>query len=352
MHVHSERLGSERLKEASGITLAGGISNAILAAGKIAVGFIFGYLPLTASGFHSLSDIVSDAVTWFTLMLGSRDADCRFHYGYRKVETLMSLVAAIFLVFVSVELITDSFYGHKHGHGHTISAPIHDHPNTPVVDKHHQEEGGAEDVALEEAGVERHERKHHYSLSVLILVAIVAMISIMVKEALFQLTHRKGIALNSPMLIAKAWHHRADCVSSIAVLTSVFITFFFPEFKLVDQITTIIIAGLILHSGWVVGVTAVKELIDYAPSLKTTALIEEITDNMAEISFTHGVRVRTMGGALCIELIAETDPDCTVAQGYAIAGKIKEEVTTKIPNVIDVTTIITPKGEYLRSFMG
>ena len=177
-------------------------------------------------------------------------------------------------------------------------------------------------------------------------------ISVIAKEILFRVTRRKGIRLNSPMLIAKAWHHRADSISALAVLLSIFISSYFPAFALINEVTTVVIAGLILHSAWEVGSNAVKELIDFAPSLETIALIEEMAEEVAGVTFTHNIRIRSMGGALYVELTAETDPELTVAEGYAVVKQIRKKIMDKVPNVIDVTTQLTPKGEYLRQFLG
>ncbi len=325
----------ERLREATAILLAGGLTNAVLGVGKILVGTFTGYLPMTASGVHSLSDIASDVVAWVAVLLGAQSGkgeDLRFHYGRRRIETLLALFAAFLIAYVSVELIMDAVGYHRHGHG----------ASTEIV-----EEPGAEDPAddhdhHDEEGVE------HFSL----LIGGAILVSVIAKETLFRVTRRKGIRLNSPMLVAKAWHHRADSVSSLAVLVSLLISTFFPALELVDQITTVIIASLILHSAWEVGSNAVKELIDLAPSLETIALVEEMAEQVEEVTFTHDIRIRSMGGALYVELTAETDPDLTVAQGYAVVKRIRERIMEEVPDVIGVSTQLAPRGEYIRQFLG
>ncbi len=182
--------------------------------------------------------------------------DVRFHYGRRRVETLLAFFAAFLLAFVSVELAMDAFGYHDHGHGmptaiveeaetHGIEDHVHDHDH----DQEHPEDG--------EGGLGH----------LFFLVSGVIVTSVIAKEILFRVTRGKGIRLNSPMLIAKAWHHRADSISALAVLLSIFISSYFPAFALINPVTTVVIAGLILHSAWEVGRNAVKELIDFAPSL-------------------------------------------------------------------------------------
>ena len=337
MHAHAESNEKERLQEATTIIAAGGVTNGILGIVKVVLGGITGYLPLTAAGVHSLSDIVSDVIAWIAVRMGSQSEkqgeDVRFHYGRRRIETLLALFAAFLLAYVSVELIMGAF-GYHHDHGHGMPTAIVEEAET------HGAEGHADHDHGEEIG------------HLLFLVSGVILVSVLAKEILFRATRRKGIRLNSPMLIAKAWHHRADAISALAVLLSIFISSYFPALSLINPITTVIIACLILHSAWEVGSNAVKELIDFAPSLETIALIEEMAEEVEGVTFTHHIRIRSMGGALYVELTAETDPDLTVAEGYAVIKQIREKIIDKVPNVIDVTTQLTPKGEYLRQFLG
>ena len=341
MHVHVESNEKERLQEATTIIAAGGVTNGILGIVKVALGGITGYLPLTASGVHSLSDIVSDVVAWIAVRMGAQSeqqgGDVRFHYGRRRIETLLALFAAFLLAYVSVELIMGAFGYHDHGHG--MSPAIVEEAETRGIEGH-----------------DDHEHDHEHGEEglghLLLLVGGVILISVIAKEVLFRVTRRKGIRLNSPMLIAKAWHHRADSISALAVLLSIFISSYFPTLSLINPITTVIIAGLILHSAWEVGSNAVKELIDFSPSLETMALIEEMAEEVEGVTFTHNIRIRSMGGALYVELTAETDPALTVAEGYAVIKQIRDKIMDKVPNVIDVTTQLTPKGEYIRQFLG
>ena len=326
--MHVEPRERERLREATAVILAGGLTNAVLGTGKILVGSVTGYLPMTASGVHSLSDIASDVVAWVAVLLGAQSEkgrDLRFHYGRRRIETLLSLFAAFLIAYVSVELIMDALGYHDHGHGATTAI-------VEVPGEHDGHEGEEE----------------HFSL----LIGVAIIVSVAAKETLFHVTRRKGIRLSSPMLVAKAWHHRADSVSSLAVLVSLLISTFFPALELVDQITTVIIASLILHSAWEVGSHAVKELIDFAPSLETIALVEEMAEQVEEVTFTHDIRIRSMGGALYVELTAETAPDLTVADGYSVTKRIRERIMEKVPDVIGVTTQLAPRGEYVRQFLG
>ncbi len=297
-----QRQNQERLKKASRITIAGAATNAVLAIVKIVVGCYSGYLALIADGFHSFSDLVSDFIALITLKISAREADVHMHYGYRRVETLGALFFSLLLAAIGIGLIVDAF-----------GAP-----------------------------------EHTFTTGFYFEVGLVAALAVAAKEVLFQLTRRLGIKLSSPMLVANAWHHRSAAISSVLVLISVVIHEIFPIFPYVDTITTVIIAGLILHASWEEGVQAVKELIDFSPSLETVALVEEMAERVPEVTFTHNLRIRTLGGALYVELCAETDPGLTIEKGHEVAEKIRKEITQNIPNVIEVMVHITPKGEYLR----
>ena len=85
MHADAEPNEKQRLQEATAIIAAGGVTNGILGVVKIVLGGVTGYLPLTASGVHSLSDIVSDVIAWVAVRMGAQSeqqgGDVRFHYG-------------------------------------------------------------------------------------------------------------------------------------------------------------------------------------------------------------------------------------------------------------------------------
>jgi cation diffusion facilitator family transporter len=292
----------ERLKKATGITLASIAANVALALLKIAVGLYSLNRALVADGIHSASDLVSDFITLITVRIGAREADVRMHYGYRRVETVGALFVSLLLVAAGGGLIVNVFH-----------AP--------------------EQVTLE--GLQ-------------LLVALVAALSVAIKEILFQVTRRLGIKLSNQVLIANAWHHRSDAVSSVAVLLSVVIYVMYPEFVFIDAIATVIIAGLIFHAAWEIGADALKELIDFSPSLEIVALVEEMAERVPEVTFIHNLRIRTMGGALYVELYAETDPNYTIEKGHEIAEKIRKEINQNVPNVIEVMVHISPKGDYLR----
>ena len=236
-----------------------------------------------------------------------QEEDVRFHYGRRRIETLLALFAAFLLAFVSVELIMGAFGHHDHGHG--MSPAMVEEAETHGTEDHdHDDHDDHEEYATEDGTL------GHW----LFPISAVILISLIAKEILFRATRSKGIRLNSPMLIAKAWHHRADSISALAVLLSIFISSYFPALALINPVTTVVIAGLILHSAWEVGSNAVKELIDFSPSARDGSPNRRDgrrgTRGDIYPQYSHPVH----GGALYVELTAETDPDFTVAEGYAV----------------------------------
>ena len=114
---------------------------------------------------------------------------------------------------------------------------------------------------------------------------------------------------------------------------------------MIDQITTVVIASLILNSAWEVGSKAVEALIDFAPSLETTALVEETAEEVKGVPFTRDIRIRSVGGALYVGLAAEAGSDFAIAEGYAVVRQIREKKLDQVPDVIDVSTLPTPEGE-------
>lgn len=285
------------------VILTSGLVDSSLALVKIAVGVFTGYLPLMASGFHSLSDLILDVSAWVTMHMSRRGADERFHYGHRRAGTVVALLAAVFLVFVGLQLVVEVF--------------THNYGNAPVQ-----------------------------GLVVPLLIGVVATMSMPVKEFLFRTVRRSGAGLNSPFLINNAWHHRVDMFSSLIVLVSLVFVYIRPETPYIEQVATMLIVGLILHTSWEVGSSAIKELIDFRPSLEIQRMIDALIEDFEEITFIQSTRIRTMGGALYVELIVETEPALTVDDLYDVIQQVRERIMGNVPNVIDIIIMTMPKGEY------
>ena len=168
-----------REKEIRNVTLWGAIVNLVLTAGKIAAGSLGHSAAMVADGIHSLSDMLTDIVVVVFTHISAKGKDRKHSFGHGKFETLATLIVGVVLVAVGVEMMIKG--------GQSIIAAIN----------------GA---TIPEPGY---------------IALIAAAVSIAAKEILYHVTAKVGKQTNSPVVIANAWHHRSDALSSIGALIGI-----------------------------------------------------------------------------------------------------------------------------------
>ena len=196
-------LDSKQSSLPKSITILGFIANLLLAIGKGFVGYIAQSSALIADAGHSLSDLFSDLITSWSLHFSQQPRDENHPYGHGRFETVGSFIIALMLIATGIGVVWHTFQ----------------RVESPLIPG---------ELALWAAGI-----------------------SIVIKELLYQLTHRIGKKQNSRILIANAWHHRSDAVSSIAALIG--ITGATLGFPMLDPIAGFLVAGLIIKSGVDIG---------------------------------------------------------------------------------------------------
>ena len=163
----------ERGKELTRVTLVGSIGNLLLLSFKFVAGIVGHSAAMVADAAHSLSDFVTDIVVLVFIRIGSRPQAASHDYGHGKFETLATLFVALGLVATALSIIISGVLQFiRWLQGETLQMPG-------------------------------------------MLALWAALLSIVIKEILFRYTLRVGKKNNSPAVIANAWHHRSDALSSI-----------------------------------------------------------------------------------------------------------------------------------------
>jgi hypothetical protein len=177
-------------KEADRITWIGVIINSLLSVGKLAVGMAQNSSVLIADAGHSLSDLISDFITLWSVNVARLPPDDDHPYGHYKFEAIGSL-------FLSLTLIMTG-----------VSVGLHSQKQLLSILKASNTMASSTEALAAVAAPGP-------------LALVVAGISIVSKEWLFRVTKAVGDKLNSPVVIANAWHHRSDAYSSILALLSI-----------------------------------------------------------------------------------------------------------------------------------
>lgn len=283
------------------VTWIGFWVNAGLMALKLFVGYAGHSDALVADGYHSLSDFATDFVVLIFVGMAYKKADESHPYGHGKFETFGALLIAVALVFVALFICWEGISTLID----TLSGKVIDRPD--------------------------------------IFTIIVALVSILGKELLFRYTFRTGKRVNSSSLIANAWHHRSDAISSVATLIGVSLAYFLgPHWRIADPIAAILVSILILVSAVQVASPAISELLDTGLPEKDLRRIAETINNVKGVLGYHNIRSHRNGQITVVECHIKVQPDISVIEGHEIATNVEKAISALYDGKVICTVHIEP----------
>jgi len=284
------------IREARQITVVGMVVNVILSAAKFALGILGHSQAVVADAVHSLSDMVTDLLVFFGLKFWSKPADEEHPYGHQRIETIVTMVISMLLALVAFEI------GWK---------------------------------AIERLGKAS-------ETPPLAFAVLGPLVSIIAKELLFRKTRSVGKRIHSSALIANAWHHRSDALSSIPALVTVGIAAMGPRWAFLDSLGAVLVAGLIVKVAWEIASPALSELAERGADDKELHEISRLAESVAGVHSIHRLRSRRLGAGWFVDLHVMVDGDLSVREGHDIATSIQHLLLRKGPDVVDVTVHVEP----------
>lgn len=278
------------------VTIWGLILNIVLTILKILIGYFAGSSSVVADGVHSLSDCSTDVAVIVGVKYWDKAPDSDHPYGHRRIEAMTSVFIGIVLAVVGVLLIYNA-----------------------AVKLHSQQFTVPEWSAL-----------------------IIAILSIVSKEILYRWTLKKSEELKSTALRANAWHHRSDAVSSIPVAIAIGFTKYDTSWAMLDPIASIAVSFFILNAAYTIVWPSLLELSDSGANEQKIKDIEKLVSSVDGVLSIHALRTRYQGNGLYVDLHIQVNPDITVREGHAIAGKVKHLLLNEGPEIMDVLVHIEP----------
>ena len=279
---------SKRQKQIYQATLSGSFANAFLVVLKYIAGFMGNSTAMIADATHSLSDFATDIVVILFIRLSGRPKDSDHAYGHGKFETLATAIIGFVLILVGAGIFWES------------ANKIYDYSNGIPIKQ-------PEMLAL-----------------------YAALISIVVKELLFWYTRHIGKTVKSDLVIANAWHHRSDALSSIGTTIGIGGAIVFGEkWAILDPIAAIIVSFFILK-------VAIKLMTPSMNDLLEKSLPADIRDQILKtvaetpgVSDPHNLRTRRIGTDFAIEVHVRVEPMMTVKEAHYINTEIENKLRRK-----------------------
>ena len=271
------------------ITLAGALVNALLAAFKLVAGIAGRSAALVADAAHSLSDLATDAAVVLFVRVSSRPPDEDHDFGHGKFETFATFLISLALFGVAAGIFRDGVVRALRALRDPASIP---RPAT---------------VAL-----------------------VAAAVSVAVKEILYRITRREGERLNAPAVVANAWHHRSDALSSIGTLVGVGGAMALgPAAVVLDPVAAIAVSVLVAVSAWELAAPAVGELLEKSLPAATEAELMRLVAEDPAVRDPHNLRTRRIGAGIAVEVHVRVDPDLSVRESHAIAQGIEDRIRAR-----------------------
>ncbi len=278
------------------VTLVGALVNVLLILFKFMAG-VFGHSQaLIADAVHSVSDLFTDAVVLFGIKVGRKAPDEKHQFGHARIETLASAVVGLALIATALYLGIKAFLN--------IYSNTESHPTV---------------LALIGAGV-----------------------SIALKEALYHYTIHTGRRIKSQLVLANAWHHRSDALSSVAVLLGVAGTLINPSLHMLDSFAALLVSFFIVKVGLDIIGKSLREFTDTAPQPEILNKISVCTRSVEGVLDMHDLRVRTSGGLYQMETHIVVDGQLTVTEGHRIAKVVESCLSEEIEDLDQVIVHVDP----------
>lgn len=276
----------EKAGEARRITLIGLVINIFLTAGKYLAGIFGSSSAMIADATHSLSDLLTDFVVYFGLFAAEKPADTCHPYGHGKIEAVLSAVCGVSLLIAAGGLF---FSG-----------------GVKIIDVLFTES------VMPAPGIS---------------ALIAAGVSVALKEWLYRYTVAGGRRLGSSALIAKAWDHRSDALSSVGTLAGIGGAFFGGErWHVLDPLAALVVSVFIVMAAIPVLRDSLDELIERALPDELEEELRSVILSVAGVRSFHKLKTRRIGRSIAVDVHIQMDGSLSLGEAHDISKRVEEGV--------------------------
>ncbi|MBP5340559.1 MAG: cation transporter [Prevotella sp.] len=299
-----EESAKHRNRQIYNVTLLGGAVNVVLLLCKFAAGIIGQSAAMIADAVHSLSDFLTDIIVVLFVRISGKPKDKSHDYGHGKYETLaMTLIGASLLV---------------------VAAGILYSGATKIV-------AWADGEQLHVPGK---------------LALWAALLSVVLKEAVFRYSMLKARQLNSQAVEANAWHHRSDALSSIGTAVGIGGAIFLGErWAVLDPVASIIVGIFIAKVSIDLLRNGIGDLMEKSLPDAVEDEILGLVASVPEVTVPHALRTRRIGNHYAIELHIVMDGDISLRHAHDKASEVEELLRRHYGNETHVAVHVEPKDE-------
>jgi cation diffusion facilitator family transporter len=290
-----------REKEIYKVTLVGSAGNVALLTFKFIAGVLGHSSAMIADAVHSLSDFITDIIVLAFVHVSAKPQDVGHDYGHGKYETFATFIIGLALMAAATGIIVSGI--------------------AKLVDW-----AGGEQLAAPGW-----------------LALAAAIISILVKELLYQYTVRRGKKLDSQAVIANAWHHRSDALSSIGTMVGIGGAIILGNrWTVLDPLASVLVGAMLVKVAIDLLRTSVGELTEHSLSGEIEQEIEEIICSFPDVTEPHNLRTRRIGNRFAIEAHVRMDGNASLTAAHDRATAIEQRIRERFGPQTHVTIHMEP----------
>ena len=293
----------ERNKEIYKVTLVGGAVNVVLLIFKFVAGILGHSAAMVADAVHSLSDFVTDVIVLVFVRISSKPKDKSHDYGHGKYETLAMTIIGVALLAAAIGII--------YGGAVKIADWL----------------GGQQ---LEAPGM---------------LALWAALLSIVLKEAVYRYSMVKARQLNSQAVEANAWHHRSDALSSVGTAIGIGGAIFLGQrWTVLDPVASVIVGAFIVNVAVELLRRGIGDLLEQSLPDEIESEILQLAATVEGIAEPHDLRTRRIGNHYAIELHILVDGDIPLRVAHDRASEVEELLKSHYGEDTHVVVHVEPTG--------
>lgn len=279
---------TSREKEIYKVTLCGGAVNLLLLVFKFVAGVTAHSSAMIADAVHSLSDFVTDIVVIAFVRISGKPQDEDHEYGHGKYETFATALIGAALLIVGIGIFADSASG--------------------IV-------GFMRGERLEAPGM---------------LAFVAALVSVLSKEAVYRYTVIQGRRLNSKAVIANAWHHRSDALSSVGTMAGIGGAIFLGDtWRVLDPLAALVVSLFVIRVAWQLVKPSIDELLEKSLPKEMEDSITAVILSFKGVRSPHHLRTRYIGNTIAIEVHIRLDGSMTLNEAHDITKRIEAALKEK-----------------------
>lgn len=298
--MNNTAIEENNVKTATRVSLVSITANTVLAAGKAAAGIFANSPAMVSDGVHSASDVFSSIIVIIGVRLSAKKSDRLHPYGHERFECVAAIVLAIVLV------VTGCFIG----------AEAISRLSSGDLDK------------LPEPGI---------------AAEIAAIISIAVKEGMFWYTRYYARKIDSGAVMADAWHHRSDALSSVGALIG--IAGARNGLPWLEPAASLLICLFILKAAFDIFRDAVDKMVDKSCDSETENAIRSCVLQQDDVLGIDMLKTRVFGSRIYVDIEICADGSKTLCESHNIAEKVHQAVENEFPKIKHIMVHVNPYAE-------